>query len=247
MSNNPELAAVLEELAAVGIKPHVSNGGKHIKVAWTHNGMPRIQGVACTPSDARGVQNARARVRRALKEDGLLAAEEGPAMPKPHLTVVNGAVVASSLDVAAHFSKSHKDVLRAIDRICEETGAEFAARNFAPSSYIDASGRSLRAFNLTRDGLSMLVMGFTGAAATRWKMAYIEAFNAMEAELKSAAVLEQAAPGLIARVDRLASELSALVDLSLETATTTVPAKARGYTPPALRRQRARIEARRAA
>jgi len=56
-------------------------------------------------------------------------------------------------------------------------------------------------FDLTRDGFSMLVMGFTGAEAMQWKVRYIAAFNALEAAVKKSLVqrLEQAeALGLIA-------------------------------------------------
>ena len=39
---------------------------------------------------------------------------------------------------------------------------------------------------LTRDGFSLLVMGFTGPAALHWKLLwYIEAFNKMEQALRS--------------------------------------------------------------
>lgn len=37
---------------------------------------------------------------------------------------------------------------------------------------------------LTRDGFSLLVMGFTGKEALEWKLKYIDAFNKMEAALK---------------------------------------------------------------
>ena len=35
-------------------------------------------------------------------------------------------------------------------------------------------------------GFSLLVMGFTGARAYKWKIEFIEAFNKMEAMLKAA-------------------------------------------------------------
>lgn len=38
---------------------------------------------------------------------------------------------------------------------------------------------------MTRDGFSILAMGFTGAEAMRWKEAYISAFNQMEREILS--------------------------------------------------------------
>nr|WP_281803491.1 Rha family transcriptional regulator [Methylocystis echinoides] len=37
---------------------------------------------------------------------------------------------------------------------------------------------------MTRDGFTLLAMGFTGEAALRWKLKYIDAFNRMEAELR---------------------------------------------------------------
>lgn len=40
-------------------------------------------------------------------------------------------------------------------------------------------------YELTRDGLTFLVMGFTGPQAARTKEAYIQRFNAMEAALQS--------------------------------------------------------------
>lgn len=54
---------------------------------------------------------------------------------------------------------------------------------FIPSKYKDASGKSNVEYLLTRDGFSLLVMGFTGAKALEWKLKYIQAFNAMEKRL----------------------------------------------------------------
>jgi hypothetical protein len=44
--------------------------------------------------------------------------------------------------------------------------------------------RKSPAYRMTRDGFTFLCMGFTGAEAARWKEAYINAFNRMEAELQ---------------------------------------------------------------
>ena len=38
---------------------------------------------------------------------------------------------------------------------------------------------------MNRDGFTLLAMGFTGKEALTWKMKYINAFNAMEQELRS--------------------------------------------------------------
>lgn len=37
---------------------------------------------------------------------------------------------------------------------------------------------------LTRDGFSVLVMGFTGKKALEWKLKYIQAFNSMKAFIR---------------------------------------------------------------
>ena len=47
--------------------------------------------------------------------------------------------------------------------------------------YEDAYGRSQPEYLCTRDGVSLLVMGFTGEGALKWKLKYIDAFNQMEA------------------------------------------------------------------
>lgn len=106
----------------------------------------------------------------------------------------DGHAVTTSLVVAEYFSKRHRDVLRAIRQIEDDLAADaslagFCERNFALTS-IDVpqpngGRRSEPAYLLTRDGFSLLAMGFTGPEANRWKVAYIEAFNAMEAQLSA--------------------------------------------------------------
>lgn len=99
------------------------------------------------------------------------------------ITVRDGALTVTSRQVAEHFGKQHKDVLRAI-RILECSN-DFTERNFAPSEYVDVTGRKLPQMLMTRDGFTFLVMGFTGKEAARWKEKYIAAFNAMEGKLRA--------------------------------------------------------------
>lgn len=99
----------------------------------------------------------------------------------PMLVIENGKPVVSSLTIASHFGKQHKDVLRKIESL--EIPDDFGRRNFTPSSYVNGQNKEQPAYNLTRDGFSLLVMGFTGKKATLWKVRYIEAFNMMEQEL----------------------------------------------------------------
>lgn len=105
--------------------------------------------------------------------------------PTPLLTVIDGHPVVLSLAVADHFERNHKDILRRIVNLLSDLPEEVRRRNFAPSSYLNAQGKEQPAFNLTRDGFVLTVMGMTGRKALLWKIRYIQAFNAMEAELAS--------------------------------------------------------------
>lgn len=90
--------------------------------------------------------------------------------------------VVSSLDVAETFEKRHSDVLRDIENLkCSD---EFTQRNFALSSYKDSSGKSNKEYLITRDGFTILAMGYTGEKAMRFKESYIKQFNAMEKALQ---------------------------------------------------------------
>lgn len=62
---------------------------------------------------------------------------------------------------------------------------------FIPDAYSDKQGKERKHYWLTRDGFSLLVMGFTGPAALHWKLLYIEAFNKMEEALRSKVDIRQ--------------------------------------------------------
>jgi Rha family phage regulatory protein len=98
----------------------------------------------------------------------------------------NGILTVSSRQVAEDFTKLHKNVLDKIESLVKEIQpAENSARYFIPSNYVDLKGESRKCYELTRDGFSLLVMGFTGKKALEWKLKYIEAFNLMEQKLRS--------------------------------------------------------------
>ena len=105
-------------------------------------------------------------------------------MVSPSVSIVSGSPVVSSLSVAEHFEKQHKNVLRQIDALKSDLAADITGLNFEPSEYTDPTGRTLPSYNLSRDGFTLLAMGFTGKKALAWKVRYIEAFNAMEAQLR---------------------------------------------------------------
>ncbi|WP_457571838.1 Rha family transcriptional regulator, partial [Desulfovulcanus sp.] len=107
------------------------------------------------------------------------------ALQQVEVQLVDGRPMVSSLKVAGHFGKQHKDVLKAIKNL--EIPEEFRERNFAPSEYEVETGigqsRKYPMYLMTRDGFTLLAMGFTGKKAMEWKIRYIEAFNAMEKRL----------------------------------------------------------------
>ena len=105
------------------------------------------------------------------------------AIATPDLVVVDGQITTTSLQIAEHFGKLHKTVLRAVTNL--DCSPEFTERNFALSEYTDATGRKLPCYRITRDGFVFLAMGFTGKEAAQWKEAYITAFNKLEAELRA--------------------------------------------------------------
>ena len=87
----------------------------------------------------------------------------------------------TSLRVAEAFGKRHDNVIQGIENLgCSEA---FTRLNFQVSEYEDSTGRKLLMYEMTKNGFSFLVMGFTGKKASEWKEKYIAAFDRMEQEL----------------------------------------------------------------
>lgn len=103
---------------------------------------------------------------------------------KELITVVDGKPVVTTKQVADHFGRKHRDVLVSLAKILETAGG-FGSENYRTSSYISLQNKKLDCYEMTRDGFTLLVMGFDGEKAQQWKIKYIEAFNAMERELLS--------------------------------------------------------------
>ena len=97
------------------------------------------------------------------------------------LSMQSGEPVASSRQIAENFEKRHDHVMRDIDAIKKDVPnfGEMFFETTAPDSY----GREQRAYQMNRDGFTLLAMGFTGKAALEWKLKYIAAFNEMEKKL----------------------------------------------------------------
>lgn len=111
-----------------------------------------------------------------------------------------------SLFVAELFEKNHKEVLRDIRKITDPLSGlseEFRQRNFAPSSYRNQQNKKQPCYYLTRDGFTMLVMGYTGQKAMQFKELYIKRFNEMESMIKSLVVARQEFPLLTENIKLL--------------------------------------------
>lgn len=110
-------------------------------------------------------------------------------------------IVVSSRDIAETFGKEHYEVIYAIEgRISEnakdvkvknkgiineliEAGNSHVEQYFILSEY-ESRGKKYKEYLMTRDGFTLLVMGFSGEKAMRFKLAYINQFNQMEELLK---------------------------------------------------------------
>lgn len=116
------------------------------------------------------------------------------------IALVTPQCTTTSMIVAEAFGKRHNDVLRAIETMVEQAPelTDERKRNFA-LTFTQVAGpngatRQSPVYTMSRDGFSLLAMGFTGKKALTWKIAFIEAFNAMEQKLRDGApaVLPQA-------------------------------------------------------
>ena len=122
-------------------------------------------------------------------------------------TSSDGVVTTTSRKVAEVFGKEHRNVLRDIREIVEqleEQGRNFEqssylnerarlkierGSNFIQTTYLDSQNQGRVEYLLTRDGFSLLAMGFTGREALKWKLKFLETFNAMEKALLAQATL----------------------------------------------------------
>jgi len=116
-----------------------------------------------------------------VAQAAIALAEDGTPV-EPALQFRDGAVYADSRNIAAVFGREHKTVLASIRSL--ECSPEFNRQNFLLVDYFDAKGERRPAYEITKDGFSFLVMGFTGANAARFKEGYIARFNEMEAALR---------------------------------------------------------------
>lgn len=95
----------------------------------------------------------------------------------------------SSREVSERFGKRHDNVIRDIEELSKTIDLKIEGY-FILSNYKASNGKSNKEYLMTRDGFTLLAMGFTGQEALKWKLKYIEAFNKMEQQLKASMTME---------------------------------------------------------
>ncbi|GGE47956.1 antirepressor [Pullulanibacillus camelliae] len=110
--------------------------------------------------------------------------------------VNNGRPATDSLIVAETFGKSHDKVLRDIREL--ECSKEFSLSNFGESTYTNDRGREYSKVIMTEQGFTLLVMGYTGKEAMKFKEKYIKKFHEMREKLQQNVVPMDEKQSLIA-------------------------------------------------
>lgn len=121
--------------------------------------------------------------------------------------------VTTSLIVADVFGKRHDQVLRDIDNLnCSQ---EFNHHNFVEIEYTDGRGRKQRAVEMTKNGFTFLVVGWTGQKAGEFKEKFIHEFDKRDALLKNDDYI-------LMRSQQILSTRLSLVEKQLEEANTVI-------------------------
>ena len=74
--------------------------------------------------------------------------------------LVTKEMTTTSLIIAEHFNKTHRDVTRAIENL--SCSNEFSRLFFRPSEYTNARGKKYRCYEISEQGESLLINRFNG-------------------------------------------------------------------------------------
>jgi phage regulator Rha-like protein len=135
----------------------------------------------------------------------------------PRVFVQEGEVFATSRDVAAYFEKRHDNVLRDIATLLAQEpsllkpalqddqllrseelicSTNWCFEQITIEAEVGKGAiRLFQAFAMTREGFTLLAMGFTGEKALDFKLQYIRAFKLMEVELRKRNASDARNPG----------------------------------------------------
>lgn len=129
----------------------------------------------------------------------------------------NDQIVTSSRNVARDFGKRHYHVVRDCEEVIKGLPKNGDTQKmFYETTYVHEQNKQVyKEFLMNRDGFTLLVMGFTGKEATKFKMQYINAFNDMEKELSqpnNTKLLLQTALNHEEKIETIQSDVNYLKD-----------------------------------
>jgi len=101
---------------------------------------------------------------------------------KQLVCIAHREAMTSSVTVAEVFHKRHDNVVRDIRKLIGDLPAGSLLR-FEESSYLNEQNKSQPMYQMTRDGFSLLAMGFSGKKALEFKLKFLDAFNLMERDI----------------------------------------------------------------
>jgi Rha family phage regulatory protein len=134
------------------------------------------------------------------------------------LTTKEEKVLVSSRIIAEKFDKEHFNVVRDIENLLKSEPLKNEGLKYFIDSMYKHRGNEYKEYLLTRDGFSILVMGFNGKKALDWKVKYIEAFNSMESFIReriSSEWQETRIKGKLARRNETDVIMNKLIPLAL--------------------------------
>lgn len=103
----------------------------------------------------------------------------------------------TSLEVAEMVGKNHKEVLRDIRKIIEQSGQrKVALTYFQEDTYEDIQGKNQPMYRVTKKGCEIFGNRMTGARGTRFTFSYVERFNQMEQHIKQQPDISNLSPEL---------------------------------------------------
>lgn len=105
--------------------------------------------------------------------------DANPMLPLELVSIENEVPKTTSLVVAKFFGKQHKNIIRIIDNLdCSDSFSQLNFELCFKNNDLQ-NGKPQPYYEMTKDGLIFLVMGFTGKQAAKLKEAYINEFNRM--------------------------------------------------------------------
>ena len=116
--------------------------------------------------------------------------------PQINIIISNDQPVTTSRNVAETFNKRHDHVLRDIDNLKEGVTQNWGDLFHETFYTHEQNKQQYREVLMTKDGFSLLAMGFTGKKAIQFKLAYIEQFNKMEERIKNQLDISRLSPDL---------------------------------------------------